>query len=296
MKIDLQKHWGDSELYYVGELCAKIVHSMQQDGSAHLWTTEGKNPANNGFYTLLDELCVYWSWDKSAITIDTTNIKTSHDKYNIVYTHFSIAGAHLNITEPVTRWNGEKYYGMFIGRANASRIRAIHNHNNFKYKEFGLTSFHDDLFNYMNKSELVNYFFHSDQTYQEMISIKPYSDIDVVMPPPIIFGESSINWSEVYKKIAIEVICETSTLPECMDMSEKTYRAIYHKRPFLLIGSPGQMAYLRELGYKTFSDVIPEDYDYLSGIQRVDRVFDILSQLIETKSIDTLLERCYNTL
>jgi uncharacterized protein YerC len=296
MKIDLQKHWGDRELYCIGELCAKIIQSMQQDGSVYLWTHEGKNPANNGFYVLLDELCNFWGWDKSAITLDTTNIATAHDEYNIVHTKFSIATAALDRIETTIEWTGEKYYGMFIGRANASRIRAIHNHYNFKHKEFGLTSFHDDLFNFMNKPELVDYFFHSGQTYQEMLAIKPYSDIDIVLKPPIIFGKSTVNWGEVYKKIAIEVVCETSTLPGCIDMSEKTYRPMLHKKPFLLIGSPGQLEYLTLKGFKTFSSIFPEDYDQLSGIQRVDRIFEILKQLIETNSIDTLIEKCHNIL
>jgi hypothetical protein len=297
MKIDLQKHWGDSELYYIGELCAKIIDSMKADGSVYLWTKEGKNGHNNGMFVLLDELCAYYNWDKRNITLDTTNIAASHNEYNIVYTDFSHAAACMEINQKVLPWNKEKYYGMFIGRANSSRIRAIHNHHKFEYKEHGISSFNDDLFNYMNKAELVDYFFHSGQTYQEMISIKPYSNIGPVLIPPITPSMfDKCNWSAVYEKIAIEIVCETSILPDCFDVSEKVFRAMYFKRPFLLIGSPNQLAFIRQLGYQTFNEVIPEDYDSLSGLQRVDRVFEILKQLIETKSIDTLAERCYNTL
>ena len=295
MKIDLQKHLGSAEIYHPAELCAKIIHSMQKDGNAYLWTFEGKNSDNNGLYTLLDELCTYWGWDKSKITIDTVNNINSHPEYSIVHTDFNVTIPPLQIP-PTIQWTGEKYYGMFIGRANSSRIRAIHNHHNFKYKEFGLTSFHDDLFNYMDKTELIDYFFHSGQTYQEMIAIKPYSDIDGLMTPPIIFGNSKLKWNKVYEKIAIEIVCETSTLPGCMDPSEKTWRPICYKRPFLLIGSPGQLNFLKYFGYKTFEGIIPEDYDHLIGIQRVDRVFEILTQLIESKSIDSIIEQCTDIL
>ena len=295
MKIDLQEHWGTTEIYYPAKLCAKIIDSMQRDGNVHLWTHEGKNPANNGLYVLLDELCEYWGWSKSAITIDTTNVGNSHNEYNVVFTDFCLTGAIMKVP-PEIKWNGEKYYGMFIGRASSPRIRAVHKHHTFKYKERGLTSFNDDLFNFMDKAELINYFFHSGQTYQEMISIKPYSDIDQIATPPIIFGKSNFNWSKVYEKIAIEIVCETSTSPNCMDHSEKTWRPICYKRPFLLIGSPRQLDHLKKLGFRTFEGIIPEDYDQLLGIQRVDRVFEILTQLIESNSINSLLEQCADIL
>jgi hypothetical protein len=71
---------------------------------------------------------------------------------------------------------------------------------------------------------------------------------------------------------------------------------LYYKRPFLLIGSSGQLKYLNDIGYKTFDGIIPEDYDHLSGMQRVDRVFEILRQLIESGSIYTLLDQCQSIL
>jgi hypothetical protein len=296
MKIDLQKHWGNSELYYVAELCAKIIHSMQVDGSVYLWTNEGKNPANNGFYELLDQLCEYWKWDKSLITISTANEKSSHDEYKVVYSDYNIVAANFDTSRSVYEWNKEKLYGMFIGRADAARVRAIHTHHNFEYKQHGITSFNDNLFLTMDKLELVKYFFHSNQTYNEMISIKPYSDIGPVISPPITPANDTQDWSKVYEKIAIEIVCETSTLPNCTDFSEKTFRPLYYKRPFLLIGSPGQLKYLNDIGYKTFDGIITEDYDHLSGMQRVDRVFEILHQLIESGSIYTLLDQCQSIL
>lgn len=296
MKIDIQKYWGDRELFCIGELCAKIIDSMKQDRSVYLWTKEGKNGEHNGLFKLLDELCNYYKWDKTAITIDTANRAQSHSEYNIVHTDFTHAAAHFPIVRPVYPWNKEKYYGMFIGRATASRIRAIHNHHKFKYKESGLTSFNDDLFNYMNKSELIDYFFESNQTYSNMISITPYSDIGPVTLPPITPKDNNVNWSKVYEKIVIEIVCETSTLPNCLDVSEKTYRAMFYKRPFLLIGSPWQLQFLNDIGYKTFNSIIPEEYDQLGGLQRVDAVFDILNTLIETTQINTLLEQCSDIL
>jgi hypothetical protein len=292
MKVDIQKHWGDSELFYIGELCSKIINSMHIDGEVYLYTKEGKNGYNNGMFDLLDELCAYNNWDKKLITLDTSNSSASHPEYNIVYTEFNHTAAYIKLTDPVLPWNRKKYYGMFIGRANSSRIRAVHNNFNFKFKEHGLTSFNTDLFNFMNKTELVDYYCHSGQTYQEMISIKPYSDIGPIILESITPIIDNVNWSRVYEKIAIDIVCETSVLPDCTDMSEKIIRPMYFKRPFLLIGSPSQLKFLKNRGFKTFDNIIPSDYDQCSGMTRVDAVFNILEQLISSEKIHDLLELC----
>jgi len=43
--------------------------------------------------------------------------------------------------------------------------------------------------------------------------------------------------------------------------TEKLWRCIFYKRPFMLMGSPGQLQTLRELGFKTFENFWNEDYD-----------------------------------
>jgi hypothetical protein len=226
MRIDLQKYWACRELYYVPELVSKIIYSMQTDGSVYLYTNEGKNPANNGLYTLLDELCLYWNWNKSSITIETSNFTptswlttelvpnfgTSHPEYNIKRTSLNLMAAIMEINNPVLPWNKEKYYGMFIGRATADRIFAAHHHKKFKYSGMGLTSFNANIFEFMGLPDLVDYFMHSDQTYKEMITIAPYSDIKDLIPSPdsLLFGPPYCvnDWSRIYEKIGIEIVCE----------------------------------------------------------------------------------------
>ena len=44
-------------------------------------------------------------------------------------------------------------------------------------------------------------------------------------------------------------------------LSEKTFRSIYNKLPFMLYGKQHQLKSLRNIGYKTFSDIFDESYD-----------------------------------
>ena len=46
-------------------------------------------------------------------------------------------------------------------------------------------------------------------------------------------------------------------------LTEKTFKAISGKHPFILVGRPGLVESLRTLGYKTFSPYINESYDWI---------------------------------
>lgn len=298
MNIDIDLHWGNKELFNIGTLTSKIVYGMQTDGYINLHSREAFSGYDNGLFILLDEICDYWKWTKSQISITTSNRLHVHSDYNIIFNNYWSPTTLLDVHTPVFPWSGDKYYGMFIGRANAPRIYAAHLHNEFSYKQHGLTSFNDDLAQFMTYPELIDYFMHSGQTYKEMCSIAPYSDIGRVTPPPISGpNQHEINWSLVYRKLAIEIVCESSTTENCAaSPSEKILRPLYFKRPFLLVGPPGMLEFIRSEGYKTFNEFIPEDYDRLSGIPRVTRIFEILHELIATKSIDTLLDQCNDIL
>lgn len=77
-------------------------------------------------------------------------------------------------------------------------------------------------------------------------------------------------------------------------MTEKTFRAIVQKRPFVIVGSPGSLKQLKQLGFKTFDNFWSEDYDSMENhTDRMNAVVDIVKQ-ISSMSVDSLKELCYN--
>lgn len=323
MIIDLQKYCEEKELFFETELASKIIHSMQTDGEVTLRSKETRSYSANGLYKLLDELCSYWNWAPSKITIETNNELEQHDRYNIVhvYFHHMVSRYSRSLLENITpvEWNQEKLYGMFIGRANTTRIRGIHNHLKFQYRNQGLTSFNHNMKNHVDQSVLLEYLTETSQPFNEMISVNPYSDIGEIMTPPITEPRNIIGWEKVYEKIGIELVFETAEVPSS-HWTEKILRPILYKRPFMVVAWSGFIAYhsnrpktklvpykefdtpeLRELldyyinhrkNYKFFGHYINLDYDKDSGIHRVDHVFDILNELIRTKKIYNIIEAC----
>lgn len=344
MKIDITKYYGNRELFYVGELTSRIIHSMQADGEVYLYTKEAKNARANGLIALLDELCAYWNWDKTKITIDTTQqcswawtdtvrpanydpnksnfdpvlleqnfITTPNDNkvtyqdpqgYRIILTSFGHPFSYFNPVkdhQAVRDWNGEKSYGMFIGRASASRIYALQKHTEFRYKDQGITSFHTDLKEYNSDAELTTFFCNSGRTYKDVLDLPtPHSDIGQLLTSPITpVNDRGTDWSRVYERIGIEIVCEVGTVDDNFDLSEKIIRPMYFKRPFLLIASKWSLAGLRELGgFKTFDSIFNEGYDQLGeyNFARINEIYRVLEEIISDMTVEVLLERSQDIL
>lgn len=63
-------------------------------------------------------------------------------------------------------------------------------------------------------------------------------------------------------------------------LSEKTYRPILLKHPFILFAMPNSLSELRKAGYKTFSPYIDESYDTIQdGNERFNAVFKEIQRL-----------------
>jgi hypothetical protein len=330
--IDLQKHWGEREIYYQAELASKIIKYMQDNGKVDLISKESRSCTHSGLYAFLDELCKFWGWKPSDINIYTTSILEKSDQYTIKKTpsFYSARYTPLQHKEYIP-WDGSKTYGMFLGRATAARIRGVVRHRQFEFRDQGLTSFHHDIEKHVDTPELLEYLCESNDCYRDLLAIRPYSDIDKVYQSFIVGQELwHSNWDNVYKKIALELVFETSTFCDNVLFSEKMLRTILYKRPFMLIAGKHSVKYwsdpeilrngfkeVSELsnpklvndlvtqwsGLKFFENVFGTEYDNDEGIYRVDHVYDILHTLIRKGKIEKLQEACkkdiehnYNTM
>ena len=63
---------------------------------------------------------------------------------------------------------------------------------------------------------------------------------------------------------AIHIVIETMCTGELVFITEKTWKSISVKKPFIIYGVFKSLAWLRELGYKTFHPFINEEYDTIA--------------------------------
>jgi hypothetical protein len=78
----------------------------------------------------------------------------------------------------------------------------------------------------------------------------------------------------------VYVPTETVFFGRRLHITEKTFKAIALEMPFVLMAPAGSLAYMREYGFKTFSDVFDESYDEETDDRlRVEKVVHLLKQL-----------------
>jgi len=69
------------------------------------------------------------------------------------------------------------------------------------------------------------------------------------------------------------IVTETVFYYPKLHLTEKIFKPIVSKQPFMLIGAPGNLEYLRKYGFKTFDGIIDESYDTIQDDDaRIDAV------------------------
>lgn len=97
---------------------------------------------------------------------------------------------------------------------------------------------------------------------------------------------------EWYYKSKVDIITETMLYDEAIHITEKTYKSIYLGLPFVVSATKGHLKHLRDMGFKTFNSIINEDYDEMSGKNKVKHVVDAAIELSNVYDNPEVLEIC----
>lgn len=91
-----------------------------------------------------------------------------------------------------------------------------------------------------------------------------------------------------------QVVTETVFYYDKLHLTEKIFKPIASKQPFMLLAAPGNLEYLRSYGFKTFDGIIDESYDLITdNDQRVDAVVKQLQWYcsLSQQEKNTVIER-----
>lgn len=102
-------------------------------------------------------------------------------------------------------------------------------------------------------------------------------------------GEAAHSYplhQKLSQNILFEIISETDSQKNLF-LSEKTFKAILNKNPFILLGNRFLLKYLRYLGFKTFHPVIDESYDSIPGnYKRFEKALSTAEDLCKLSLVD----------
>jgi hypothetical protein len=97
--------------------------------------------------------------------------------------------------------------------------------------------------------------------------VKIYKQLRNVSRPMIIDTETptgalsaTVNFDSLTSAL-FHVVTETVYFQDKLHLTEKVFKPIVVKRPFLLVAAPGNLAYLKSYGFRTFDRWIDESYD-----------------------------------
>jgi hypothetical protein len=85
--------------------------------------------------------------------------------------------------------------------------------------------------------------------------------------------------SFLYEKTLVSIQIETYSTENFPYFTEKIFRIIANKHPFILQGASGSLEFLRDMGFKTFDNWWDESYDCLSDHNRLEAIFHLILEI-----------------
>jgi len=94
------------------------------------------------------------------------------------------------------------------------------------------------------------------------------------------FAAVTIGEAWPYRATSFSIVCETHFINDILFVSEKVWKPIANGHPFVIVGAPATLAYLRSLGFQTFTPIIDEYYDALiDNGERMQALFAVIDHL-----------------
>lgn len=94
---------------------------------------------------------------------------------------------------------------------------------------------------------------------------------------PRTINRNNVNNDRLNVDAFWHIVTETVFYYDKLHLTEKIFKPIVSKQPFMLLASPGNLAYLRSYGFKTFNGIIDETYDTITDNDK--RIEAVVTQL-----------------
>jgi len=254
--------------YYTEDFFNQLMINLKRArlDSAKIIIVTG-NPSNNLLISPIK--LVFWQYFETAVRLATENLEISYDS-RFAESNKPKKFLCLNRIPRETRYffMYEMYKRNLLDNFNASldKVNSIDE----------IKSFNDNAFFKVIKDK---------DDFNKMLSTLPWI-VDV--------KDFKLNhWDTIDKNFAHHnlIFITTETLfkgdMHNLFLTEKTFKPISLKMPFIIIGQPGTLDRLRLLGYKTFSSIWDESYDgVLDPIDRMLKICDLVEQLSKLSTED----------
>jgi hypothetical protein len=245
------------------DLYQHIVDQIEDNHLAISIEPEGWDLEYIGFYQFLDFIRRYLH-PGLQVTIETCNIGQKHPPYvTLVQKVPGFLGLAMNWWKPeyLRPKQIEKTFGLFVCRPDISRLHFL----SHLYSMYGDKSIltancrHADIRRMLHHKEAMT--IESSPALYDLLKILPISGPNSEhFNSPGKFDAINIP---LYHRFFCEIVCETN-FTQGFFPTEKIWRPMLYKTPFIVVGAPGFVENLKALGFRTFDAYWDETYDTIS--------------------------------
>ena len=264
---------------------------------------EGPDCQQIGLYDILNQCAKLFDYDLSKIELQTCNMMETHDTITITKT----PSLHLLQRELKKGYEFRtahkktqlKHFGRFIGRSNAPRLI--------------LSAYLDE--HYRDKSLLTYQYKHHDDYHRNEIGlesiINDYGIANIekeckflascprqIVPLDFQYNKdltddfsSQLHKAEqgkfidVYSDFLVEVVSETYFNGNTFFLTEKIFRPILLKTPFIVQGPQWFLHHLRDLGFKTFAHWWDEGYSEDPADWQIEEIKKVIKSIASMSNV-----------
>jgi len=182
-------------------------------------------------------------------------------------------------------------YGQFFNRPTYERLYCHYKHLTWNYHALGVATFHfcPDGLNVHN-CDFAEFLWEEPEKWAILKSTGlPYADIECNHDEYGALANQGVDHTDydslqqAYKKICVEVVCETNTEGKTYFITEKTLRPMLNGCIPLIVANAGYEGYLTSLGFDMFDDVLDKSYDNDTGSIRIEKVYHVLEDILLNK-------------
>jgi len=227
---------------------------------------EGISLTHSGILKFINQWIKDTGHPPRQVVLDTPNRyeNTQYVNVNIADNHFLQLSGHYYTDVPDINTTTTKF-GFFVGRHTAERDRIAQDI---------VAQYRSDFVMSVMKTA------YNPSPWHE--SVQAISSIDDVFVRDQYTGQIDTNLSllKFYNQFQIELIAETMCAGITFFPTEKTFRPITGRRPFIMYGPVNFLNNLRGLGFKTYDQCWDENYDQYQGLERWNRIKTVVEQII----------------
>ena len=294
--VKIKVKTSDTIVWNRSEFVAELAVAMCAGNSIVIdFLGEGPCIHSLGIEDIIEKLAKQTNYDLTNLLVATSNAVKQRAKFNIKFTNmYHMVNKPRTYGNPVDKNQNLLPFALFVGRSNAPRLDlATHIAKNYSTQSYLTYHFNDkvefhrdnigleDLRQTFGVKDLTSHAAFLNQCPvllegNEVVDIDTNADYN---PAHQFLLADKTQLVDQYSNFLAEIVCETFDTGDTFFVTEKTWRPIALKTPFVVQGPQWFLKNLKRLGFATFDRWWDEGYSEDPPTHQVHEIKKVIDRL-----------------